>query len=99
LHYLPVLARKPGALRNGTPFKEWELPVPIRRVWRKLERQPGGDRQMVDILSAVLTDGIDAVEAACAEALSHNGYCRKLSTFFAHVICPRCQGVGKGRLA
>lgn len=27
---------------------------------------------MVDILSAVLTDGIDAVEAACAEALSHN---------------------------
>lgn len=27
---------------------------------------------MVDILSAVLTDGIDVVEAACAEALSHN---------------------------
>lgn len=44
----------------------------IRRVRRKLERQPGGDRQMVDILSAVLTGGIDAVEAACAEALSHN---------------------------
>jgi len=46
--------------------------MPIRRVWRKLERQPGGDRQMVDILSAVLTDGLDAVEAACGEALSHN---------------------------
>ncbi len=72
LHYIPVLARKPGALRNGAPFKEWDLPVSIRRVQRKLERQPGGDRQMVDILSAVLTDGIDAVEAACAEALSHN---------------------------
>tara|TARA_R110002073_G_scaffold36232_1_gene105507 strand:+ start:531 stop:1109 length:579 start_codon:yes stop_codon:yes gene_type:complete len=72
LHYIPVLARKPGALRNGAPFKEWELPVPIRRVQRKLERHPGGDRQMVDILSAVLADGIDAVEAACAEALSHN---------------------------
>lgn len=72
LHYIPVLARKPGALRNGAPFKEWELPVAIRRVQRKLERQHGGDRQMVDILSAVLTDGIDAVEAACAEALSHN---------------------------
>lgn len=43
--------------------------MPVRRVWRKLEHQPGGDRQMVDILSAVLTDG---VEAACAEALSHN---------------------------
>ena len=72
LHYIPVLARKPGALRNGAPFKDWELPVAIRRVRRKLERQPGGDRQMVEILSAVLTDGIDAVEAACAEALAHN---------------------------
>lgn len=72
LHYIPVLARKPGALRNGAPFKEWDLPLPIRRVWRKLERQPGGDRQMVDILAAVLTDGVDAVDAACAEALSHN---------------------------
>lgn len=30
------------------------------------------NRQMVDILSAVLIDGLDAVEAACAEALSHN---------------------------
>jgi len=27
---------------------------------------------MVDILAAVLTDGVDAVDAACAEALSHN---------------------------
>ena len=74
LHYIPVLARKPGALRNGAPFKEWDLPVSIRRVQRKLERQPGGDRQMIDLLGAVLTDGLDAVEAACAEALSHNVY-------------------------
>jgi hypothetical protein len=22
-HYLPVLVRKPGALRNGAPFKDW----------------------------------------------------------------------------
>jgi hypothetical protein len=28
-----------------------------------------GNRQMVDILAAVLTDGLSAVEAACAEAL------------------------------
>jgi len=44
LHYIPVLSRKPGALRNGAPSKEWDLPVPIRRVWRKPESQPGGDR-------------------------------------------------------
>ncbi|MEL6792391.1 MAG: IS21 family transposase, partial [Pseudomonadota bacterium] len=71
LHYIPVLARKPGALRNGAPFKEWELPPAIRRVQRKLEKQPRGDRQVVDILGAVLTDGLDAVDAACAEALEH----------------------------
>ena len=69
LHYIPVLARKPGALRNGAPFKDWELPPALRRVQRKLGRVPNGDRQMVDILGVVLTDGLDAVEAACAEAL------------------------------
>ena len=25
-HYLPVLMKKPGALRNGAPFKDWDLP-------------------------------------------------------------------------
>jgi len=57
---------------NGAPFKGWDLPTAIRRVRRKLERQPGGDRQMVGILGAVLTDGLEVVEAACSEALSHN---------------------------
>ncbi len=38
---------------NGTPFKEWDLPTAIRRVQRKLERQPGGDRQIVDILTEI----------------------------------------------
>jgi transposase len=69
-HYVPVLARKPGALRNGAPFKDWALPAAIERVRRKLAMAPDGDRQMVDILAAVLEDGLPAVEAACAEALS-----------------------------
>lgn len=68
-HYVPVLARKPGALRNGAPFKNWVLPSSLERVRRKLRRLPDGDRQMVDILGAVLTDGLPAVDAACAEAL------------------------------
>jgi transposase len=70
-HYVPVLARKPGALRNGAPFKDWVLPAAIERVRRKLTSADDGNRQMVDILSAVLTDGLPAVEAACAEALGH----------------------------
>jgi transposase len=69
-HYVPVLARKPGALRNGAPFKDWVLPAAIERVRRKLADRDDGNRQMVDILAAVLSDGLAAVEAACAEALS-----------------------------
>jgi hypothetical protein len=68
-HYVPVLARKPGALRNGAPFKDWLLPGALERVRRKLAAAGDGDRQMVNILAAVLSDGLAAVEAACAEAL------------------------------
>src|SRR5438046_965956 len=70
-HYVPVLARKPGALRNGAPFKDWVLPASMERVRRKLAGAADGNRQMVDILTAVLTDGLPAVEAACAEASAH----------------------------
>ena len=68
-HYVPVLARKPGALRNGAPFKDWVLPANLDRVRRKLANVDDGDRQMVDILTTVLSDGLPAVEAACSEAL------------------------------
>ena len=68
-HYVPVLARKPGALRNGAPFKDWVLPLSLDRIRRKLTSVDDGDRQMVDILTTVLSDGLPAVEAACAEAL------------------------------
>lgn len=69
-HYVPVLARKPGALRNGAPFKDWVLPAALERVRRKLAGSDDGDRQMVAILATVLTDGLPAVEAACARAIS-----------------------------
>src|SRR4051812_2372498 len=70
-HYVPVLAKKPGALRNGAPFKDWPLPSGLERVRRKLKGSNDGDRQMVAILSAVLTDGLGPVDAACAAALAH----------------------------
>jgi hypothetical protein len=68
-HYVPVLARKPGALRNGAPFKHWILPAGLDRVRGKLAGAADGDRQMVKILATVLSDGLPAVEAACSEAL------------------------------
>jgi transposase len=70
-HYVPVLARKPGALRNGAPFKDWVLPAAMERIRRKLAGADDGNRQMVDILTAVLIDGLPAVEGACAEAIAH----------------------------
>ncbi len=68
-HYVPVLARKPGALRNGAPFQNWVLPAAMAGVRRKLKSVSDGDRQMVAILGCVAGDGIVAVEAACQEAL------------------------------
>ena len=73
-HYVPVLARKPGAWRNGAPFKDWVLPVSIEKIRRRLRSADDGDRQMVNILTAVLSDGLPAVEAACAEAV-REGLC------------------------
>jgi transposase len=69
-HYVPVLARKPGAWRNGAPFKDWVLPGALERVRRRLAQVDDGGRQMVEILSAVTIDGLGPVEAACAQAIA-----------------------------
>ncbi len=69
-HYLPVLVKKPGALRNGAPFKDWDLPPALAQVRAKLKSHADGDRQFVKVLGAVLDHGLGAVEAACTEALS-----------------------------
>ena len=45
------------------------LPAGLERVRRKLVGAADGDRQFVGILTAVLSDGLPAVEAACQEAL------------------------------
>ncbi|MYG64819.1 MAG: IS21 family transposase [Synechococcus sp. SB0675_bin_7] len=69
LHYLPVLERKPGALRNGAPFRNGALPEALEAVRGRLGAFEDGDRQMVRILAAVSEDGLDEVCAACADAL------------------------------
>jgi hypothetical protein len=68
-HYLPVLLKKPGALRNGAPFKDWNLPPALDQVRAKLKTHADGDRQFVKVLGAVPDHGLGAVEAACAEVL------------------------------
>jgi len=69
-HYLPVLLKKPGALRNGAPFKDWDLPPGLAQVREKLKHHPDADRQFIKVLGAVLDHGLEAVKAACAEALA-----------------------------
>ncbi len=68
-HYLEVLARKPGALRNGAPFKDWDLPPALTKLRKKLGSGDEADRRFVRILAAIMTDGQDAVEDATNEAL------------------------------
>lgn len=61
-HYLPLLERKPGALRNGAPFAD--MPVALKQLKLGLMRREGGDRVMAQVLSAVPTAGLDAVLVA-----------------------------------
>ena len=51
-HYLAVIQRKPGALRNGAPFAE--LPPAFWALQQRMLKTPGGDREMVEILALVL---------------------------------------------
>jgi transposase len=71
-HYLPVLERKPGALRNGTPFREWDLPKAIQQVRDRLLKQPKGDRAFVDLLLVARDTDLDTLEIACDLALKAN---------------------------
>ena len=66
-HYLAVVQRKPGALRNGAPFAE--LPDTFRTLQQHLLKKPGGDREMVDILALVLQHDEQAVLSAVDTAL------------------------------
>jgi transposase len=69
MHYLPVLERKPGALRNGRPFREWLLPPGLQSLREALEKVNGGDRQLSGILAAIPQYGEEAVNVACELAL------------------------------
>jgi len=61
-HYIALIERKPGALRNGAPFSD--LPPPLQQLRRGLLRHQGGDRLMARVLAAIPTTGLDAVLVA-----------------------------------
>ena len=51
---------------------------------RKLQGSDEGDRQIVEVRSAVLTDGLAAVEAACAEAFTDSVHSAVLNILSRH---------------
>lgn len=67
-HYLAVVQRKPGALRNGAPFTQ--LPECFQQLQKHLLKHPRGDRDMVDVLALVLHHDESLVEKAVQIALS-----------------------------
>lgn len=66
-HYLAVIQRKPGALRNGAPFTR--MPDAFLQLQGHLLKRLGGDREMVEILSLVLQHDEQAVLCAVELAL------------------------------
>jgi len=65
-HYLPILERKPGALRNGVPFLDWDLPTSIRLVRDRILKQPKGDRVFVELLMMAREVGLDEMRRLVA---------------------------------
>jgi transposase len=61
-HYLSLIERKPGALRNGAPFAD--MPKPLLRLRSLLLKHDGGDRVMAKVLAAVPKSGLEAVLVA-----------------------------------
>ena len=61
-HYIPLVGRKPGALRNGAPFAD--MPVPFQQLKQGLLRHEGGDRIMAQVLATVPMAGLEAVLVA-----------------------------------
>ena len=61
-HYIDLVQRKPGALRNGAPFAD--MPEPLKKLKLGLLRHPGGDKVMAQVLAAVPTAGLEAVLVA-----------------------------------
>jgi len=66
-HYVSLIERKPGALRNGAPFET--LPEALKKLQGILLRREGGDRVMAQVLAAVPVHGLDAVLVAAELAL------------------------------
>jgi transposase len=69
-HYIPLIDRKPGALRNGAPFAD--MPLPLLKLQSELRRRERlmGDRIMASVLANVPVHGLEAVLVAVEQVLA-----------------------------
>ncbi|MBI3098183.1 MAG: IS21 family transposase [Planctomycetes bacterium] len=68
LHYLPILARSPGAFEFGKPFQGWTLPPAFDRL-----RVLAGPRALIRVLQEVPSHGLDAGGAGSLPTGPHSG--------------------------
>ena len=63
-HYIPLIERKPGALRNGAPFAD--MPTALLRLQGELRRRDRHEagRVMAKVLAAIPAHGLEAVLVA-----------------------------------
>ena len=81
-HYIPLVQRKPGALRNGAPFAD--MPQALQQLRRGLLAEPGGDRVMAQVLAIVPTAGLEAVTVAVELAMESSPPSGRISV--EHVV-------------
>lgn len=70
-HYLSLLQKKPEALRDGAPFKKWDLPKPLQMIRQHYKNQTGGDRDFVELLTLYHQHGHEAIGMACELAMEY----------------------------
>ena len=66
-HYISLVQRKPGGLRNGAPLED--MPGPLKQLQAILLRRLGGDAVMAQVLAAVPIHGLEAVLMAVLVAV------------------------------
>jgi len=82
-HYLSVLVRKPGAFRNGLPFRNWPLPTFFSEYRQLLsEKYENSDLYFVRTLILLkdwpLIEVVDAIRKAVAMGILGDSYILRL---------------------
>jgi hypothetical protein len=77
LHYLPLLAQRPGALDHAKPIRQWRSswPAVYEQLLAELQRrQPDGSgvRQFIQVLQLHQEHPPELIEQAVSQALAHH---------------------------